>query len=188
MSEDKNQWTRTPTPTPRFCSENRYFLTFTQAREATTGSPWEQFSGFSLADVRKKLVLGKDLVEHPGMPEMVFTPSEYEAAQLRAEHMAEKTEDVVVTLVLKSRFSSPVGTIRVESLPFSQLSDRIAELKVLAQKGGGIVFVISAYSEETKQEFWWNDMELDTVPRLSGYDQEYDRKRKGFRKADSGVL
>ena len=182
----KNQWTRTLAPIPRFSSENRYYLTYTPAREAITGTPWDQSSGFSLADVRKKL--GQDLIEHPGMPSFVLAPSEYEAAQLRAELMDKKTEDVVVTLVLKSRFSSPVGTIRVESLLYTQLSDRISELKDLAKKGGGIVFVITAYSEETKQEFWWNDMELETEPRLPGYDQEYDRKRKAFRNSASGVI
>lgn len=179
-------WTYTPAPLPRLDSKNRYFLTYTQALEPITGSPWDQNSGSSLVDVRKKV--GDDLVEHPGMPEMIFLPSEYEAAQLRAEHMAEKYEDIIVTLVVKSRFSSQIGTIRVESLPFSQLAGRVSDLKDLAKKWSGHLFVITAYSEETKQEFWWNDMELETKPRLPQYGQEYDRKRKAFRTPVDGVI
>ena len=185
MSEQK-PGTYTPAPMPRFSSENRYYLTYTQALKPITGTPWAQCSGSSLADVRKKV--GQDLVEYPGMPEMVILPSEYEASQLRAEMMKEKIEDLVVTLVLKVRYSNPVGTIRVESIRYSQLAGRIAELKRLAEKENGHVFVISAYSEESKQEFWWNDFELRANPRLPKYDQEYDRKRTAYRNSASGVI
>jgi len=169
-----------------FSGECGYYLTYTPKLRETTGTPWQQNSGSSLADVRKKV--GQDLVDYPGLPEMVYLPSEYEAAQLRVEMMQEKIEDIVVTLVIKARFVDPVGTIRVESLRYSQLAGRIDELKRLAKEGGGIVFVVTAYSEETGQEFWWNNMELQNEPRLPGYSQEYDKKRKTYRNTTDGVL
>jgi len=185
QNKPKKPGTYTPAPMPHFSSENRYYLTYTQALESITGSPWGQCSGSTLADVRKKV--GQDLVEDPGMPEMVILPSEYEAAQLRAEMMKEKIEDIVVTMVLKIRYSNPPGTIRVESLRYSQLAGRIAELKQLAEKENGHVFVVSAYSEESKQEYWWNDLELETKPRLPKYGDKPDRKRTAYRNSASGV-
>ena len=128
-----------------------------------------------------------DLVDDPGKTTMVLLPSEVQAAEIRAEMMDEKHEDLVVTLVLKVRYSNPAGTIRVESVRYSQLAGRIAELKQLAENEHGHVFVESAHSEETSQEFWWNDLELDTKPRIPKYGQEYDRKRTAYRTPASGV-
>ena len=128
-----------------------------------------------------------DLVDDPGKTTMVLLPSEVQAAEIRAEMMDEKHEDLVVTLVLKVRYSNPAGTIRVESVRYSQLAGRIAELKQLAENEHGHVFVVTAYSEETSQEFWWNDLELETKPRMPAYGQEYDRTRKAYRTPTDGV-
>ena len=170
---------------PHFSSENRYNLTYTQALESITGSPWDQCSGSSLADVRKKV--GQDLVEDPGMPEMVILPSEYEASQLRAEMMKEKIEDIVVTLVAKITYNTGLakGTLRVESLRHSQVIGRVHELK--EQVVDGTVKIIVVYSEETGQLFGWNDLPNDEKPRLPKYGQEPDRKRTAYRNPSSGV-
>lgn len=114
-------------------------------------------------------------------------PSHVESAELMAEMMDKKYEDLVVTLVTKARFSNPVGIIRVESLRYSQLIGRIADMKHIAKKEGFALFVVTAYSEETGQEFWWNDMELETKPRMPGYGKETDRKRTAYRNSASGV-
>jgi len=66
------------------------------------------------------------------------------------------------------------------------LARRIAELKQLAGNNNGHVFVISAYCEQTKQEFWWNNMELE--PRMPGYDLKHEKKRKGYRTPADGVI
>lgn len=173
------------TPYEPFSGTSGHYLTYTQKLREITGSPWQHNSGGTLADIRKKV--GRDLVDYPGMPELVLLPSEVEAAQQRAEMMDQKHEDLVVTLIVKSRFTDPAGIIRVESLPYSQLAGRITTLKRIAEKNNGHVFVVSAYSEETKQEFWWNDMELDIKPRLPGYGKETERKRTAYRNSASGV-
>ena len=150
-----------------------------------TDSPWQRASGSSLTDARKKV--GDDLVQDPGMPEMIYLPSEVQAAELRAEMMDKKYEDLIVTLVTKVRFSNPVGIIRVESLRYSQLTGRIADMKHIAKKEGFALFVVTAYSEETGEEFYWNNMELETKPRMPGYGKETDRKRTAYRNSASGV-
>ena len=164
------------------------YLTHTQVLEAIIGSPWDRNSGFSLADVRKNV--GDDLVDDPGMPEMVFLKSDVVAAELRAEMMEEKIEDIVVTLVCNVTFPgtncSPNGTLRVESVPHSQLSGRIEELKHPIHTSTVKVWI--AYSEETKQVFWLNDLEIDEPPRLPGYGKEYDMKRVGYRTPSDGVI
>lgn len=181
----KNDFTIKHAP-PTVQSEKTFnYLMHSQKLGTITDSPWQRCSGGSLADARKKV--GDDLVEDPGMPEMIYLPSEVQAAELRAEMMDQKHEDLVVTLVTKVRYSNPVGIIRVESLRYSQLAGRIAEMKQIAKKEGFALFVVTAYSEETGQEFCWNDMELDIKPRLPGYGKETDRKRTAYRNSSSGV-
>jgi len=170
---------------PWFDSKTGQTLTYTQKLREIIGTPWDMSSG-SIVDIRKKV--GHDLVDDPGMPDMVFAPSQYEAAQIQAELMEGKVEDLVVTLVVKSRFTDSAGTIRVESIRYSMLAGRIAELKHHAGNNKGHVFVISAYCEQTKQEFWWNNMELDNKPRMPGYDLKYDKKRKGYRTPADAVI
>jgi len=189
MSEQdklKKTGTYTPAPLPHFSSDNRYFLTYTQALESITGTPWEQCSGSTLADVRKKV--GQDLVEDPGVPEMVFLPSEYEAAQLRAEMMEEKYEDLVVTLVAKITYNKGRvrGTMRVESLRHSQVVGRIQELK--EQVIDGTVKIIAVYSEEAGQLFGGDGLPIDEAPRMPKYGQKYDSKRTAIRNPTSGVM
>ncbi len=174
---DKSKFTYTPAPTPRFTDEVFTHLTYSQKLQSITGSPWDRCTAASLADVRK--LVGQDLVEYPGMPEAVFLKAEVDAAELRAELMAEKVEDIVVTLVCNVIYIGHKGVLHIESVPYSQLTGRITELK--EQVVGGTVKVWIAYSEETKQMFGWNDLVLHEKPRLPEYGQEYDRKRKGFR-------
>jgi len=156
------------------------YATYTQALTDITGSPWNCNTASSLADVRKKV--GQDLVDQPGMPEMIFTKQEVVAAELRAEMMKEKIEDIVVTLVCNVTYtgpnSNPGGTLHIESLRQSQVIGRVHELRELCE---GTVKVLMVYSEVTKQLFGWNDMPIDTKPRLPGYGQEYERKRKGYK-------
>lgn len=186
MSEKpKSNFTITHAP-PTTQSEKTFnYLMYSQKLGTITYSPWQRASGSSLVDARKKV--GDDLVHDPGMPEMIYLPSEVQAAELRAEMMDKKYEDIVVTLIVKSRFADPAGIIRVESLPYSQLAGRITTLKRIAEKNNGHVFVVSVYSEETKQEFWWNDMELDIKPKLPGYGTETERKRTAYRNSASVV-
>lgn len=155
-------------------------------QRSINGSDWMSRSGLTLADVKKRLHYD-DLVNDKGPTELVFLHSEMEAARLRAEMMDQKHEDLVVTLVTKARFTNPIGVIRVESHRYSQLAGRIAEMKHIAKKEGFALFVITAYSEETGQEFWWNDVELETKPRMPGYGKETDRKRTAYRNSASGV-
>ena len=173
------------TPYEPFSGTSGHYLTYTQKLREITGSPWQHNSGGTLADIRKKV--GRDLVDYPGMPELVLLPSEADAAQQRAEMMDQKHEDLVVTLVTKVRFSNPVRIIRVESLRHSQLTGRIADMKHIAKKEGFALFVVTAYSEETGEEFYWNNMELETKPRMPGYGKETDRKRTAYRNSASGV-
>ncbi len=161
------------------------FLLYSERRESVTGSPWQISTG-SIVNARKGV--REDLVDDPGMPEYVFTKSAVVSAELQAELMNEKYEDVVVTLVVKVRFSSPTSIIRVESLRHSQLAGRITEMKQIAKEKDGHMFVVTAYSEATKQEFWWNDMKLNVNPKLPGYEKTYDRKRKYYRTSESGVI
>ena len=166
-------------PFEPFSGQSGYYLTWTRKLRETTGTPWQQNSGSSLADVRKKV--GQDLVDWPGMPEMVYLPSEYEGAQLRAELMAEKVEDIVVTLVCDVN----PGVLHIESLRYSQVVGRVHELRQLTESR---VKVLIVYSEETKQMFGWNDLVLHEKPRLPMYGQEYDRKRKAYRTPSDGVI
>ncbi|MCK5225113.1 MAG: hypothetical protein KAQ89_00190 [Planctomycetes bacterium] len=181
----KSEFTIKHAPPTRQSEKTFNYLMYSQKLGTITDSPWQRCSGSSLADARKKV--GDDLVEDPGMPKMIYLPSEVQAAELRAEMMDKKYEDIVVTLIVKSRFADPAGIIRIESLPYSQLAGRITTLKRIAEKNNGHVFVVSVYSEETKQEFWWNDMELDIKPRLPGYGKDTDRKRTAYRNSASGV-
>ena len=176
-----------PAPHPDFRGEHFDYLSYTQALIDITGSPWNRNTASSLADVRKKV--GQDLVEPPRMPDFIFSRLEIEAAELRAELMKEKYEDLVVTLVCNVVYTGPNyitgGSLHIESLRHSQVVGRIAELRELCE---GTVKVLMIYSEETNQMFWWNDLELDTKPRLPGYGTEYDKKRVGYRTTASGVL
>ena len=174
-------------PHPDFRGEHFDYLTYTQALTDITGSPWNRNTASSLADVRKKV--GQDLVKSPGMPDFIFSRLEIEAAELRAELMKENYEDIVVTLVCNVIYPGPNyitgGSLHIESLRHSQVIGRIHELRELCE---GTVKVLMIYSEETNQMFWWNDLELDTKPRLPGYGKEYDKKRVGYRTPASGVL
>jgi hypothetical protein len=155
-------------------------LTYTQKRREITGSPWYAVSG-SLVDARRKVK--QDLVDDPGPADMVFMPSEVRAAELRAELMVEKIEDIVVTMVYKVFYGRGKSGIYVESLRHSQV---IGKVKELNEKG--TIKVMMVYSEETHQLFGWNDLEIDEPPRLPGYDVKYDKKRTGFRSPSSGVI
>ena len=181
----KSEFTIKHAPPTQQSEKTFNYLMYSQKMAEITDSPFQRCSGGSLADARKKV--GDDLVEDPGMPEMIFLPFEVQVAELRAEMMDKKYEDLVVTLVTKVRYSNPVGIIRVESLRYSQLTGRIADMKQIAKKEGFALFVITVYSEETGQEFWWNDMELETKPRMPEYGKETDRKRTAYRNPASGV-
>lgn len=150
------------------------------------GSDWMRCSGFSLADAKKSLHYD-DLVDDKGPTELIFLPSEMEAAGLRSEMMKDIYEDLVVTLVAKITYNSgqSKGTLRIESLRHSQMVGRVQELK--DQVVDGTVKIMMVYSEETGQMFCWNDMFVDEKPRLPKYDQEYERKRTVYRNSASGV-
>jgi len=158
------------------------YLMHSQKLGTITDSPWQRASGSSLADARKKV--GDDLVEDPGMPEMIYLPSEVQAAELRAEMMDKKYEDIVVTLVYKAIYTSSKGGIYVESLRHSQVIGRIHELR---EQCTGSIKIMMVYSEETHQLFGWNDIPIDETPRLPGYDKETDSKRTAYRNPASGV-
>ena len=169
---------------PTVQSEKTFnYLMYSQKMAEITDSPFQRCSGGSLADARKKV--GDDLVEDPGMPEMIFLPSEVQAAELRAEMMAEKHEDIVVTLVYKAIYTSSKGGIYVESLRHSQVVGRIHELR---EKCTGSIKIMIVYSEETHQMFCWNDMLVDEMPRMPGYGKETDSKRTAYRNTSSGVI
>lgn len=150
------------------------------------GSDWMKRSGSSLADAKKRLHYD-DLVDDKGPTELIFLPSEMEAARLRADMMGEKYEDLVVTLVAKITYNSgqSKGTLRIESLRHSQMVGRVQELK--DQVVNGTVKIMMVYSEETGQLFGWNDVPIDEMPRLPKYNQEYERKRTAYRNSASGV-
>ena len=176
-------------PQPRFTDKTFSYLLHTQSQTDITGTPWTPCHGSSLADVKKQMIYD-DLVEHPGPPEMIYLPSEVRAAELRAAHMADRLEEIIVTLVCNITIPcpncNPGGTLRVESVPYSQLFGRIEELKHPVQTSTVKVWI--AYSEETKQVFWLNDLEIDEPPRLPGYDVKYDKKRTAIRTPASGVI
>ena len=159
------------------------YLMYSQKLGTITDSPWQRASGSSLADARKKV--GDDLVQDPGMPEMIYLPSEVQAAELRAELMAEKIEDIVVTLVYKAIYTSSKGGIYVESLRHSQVIGRIHELR---EQCTGSIKIMMVYSEETHRLFGWNDLPVDEKPLMPKYNQEYERKRTAYRNTISGVL
>ena len=123
------------------------------------GSLWERIEGFDLADTRKGV--GDNLVNKPKMPTHIFLPSEYNAAEMRAELMKGEIADLVVTLIIKLP-----NTLRVESCYYSKLDARISELKVLST---GQAVVLLVYSEETSQIFWKDDVNIGTKPRLPDY-------------------
>jgi len=178
----KNDFTIKHAP-PTVQSEKTFnYLMYSQKLGEITDSPWQRASGSSLADARKKV--GDDLVEDPGMPVMVYLPSEVLAAELRAEMMDKKYEDIVVTLVYKAIYTSSKGGIYVESLRHSQVLGRIHELR--AQCTGSIK-IMMVYSEETHQLFGWNDMPIYEKPRLPKYDQKSERKRTAYRTPASGI-
>jgi len=166
-------------PHPDYRGEHFDYLSYTQALTDITGSPWNRNTASSLADVRKKV--GQDLVKSPGMPDFIFSRLEIEAAELRAELMKEKYEDLVVTLVCNIIYDGPnykpEGSLHIESLRHSQVVGRIAELREQCE---GTIKVLMVYSEETNQMFAWNDLELDTKPQLPRYGTEYDKKRKRY--------
>ena len=173
---------------PTVQSEKTFnYLMHSQKLGTITDSPWQRASGSSLADARKKV--GDDLVEDPGMPEMVYLPSEVQAAELRAKMMDKKYEDIVVTLVAKIVYNSgsSKGALRVESLRHSQVVGRVHELQEIAKKSDCVVKILIIYSEETGQVFGLIDLPVDEKPRLPKYGQEYDRKRTVYRNPASGV-
>lgn len=173
---------------PTVQSEKTFnYLMYSQKMAEITDSPWQRASGSSLADARKKV--GDDLVQDPGMPEMIYLPSEVQAAELRAEMMDEKYEDIVVTLVAKIVYNSgsSKGALRVESLRHSQVVGRIHELQEIAKKSDCVVKILIIYSEETGQVFGLIDLPVDEKPRLPKYGQEYERKRTAYRNPASGV-
>ena len=172
--------------TPTVQSEKTFnYLMYSQKLGTITDSPWQRASGSSLADARKKV--GDDLVQDPGMPEMVYLPSEVQAAELRAEMMDKKYEDIVVTMVYKAIYTSSKGGIYVESLRHSQVVGRVHELQEIAKKSDCVVKILIIYSEETGQVFGLIDLPVDEAPRLPKYDQEYERKRTAYRNTASGV-
>ena len=174
----------TPAPQPRFSDKTLAYLLHTQAQTDITGTPWNPCHGSSLADVRKQMIYD-DLVDHPGPPEMIYLESEVRAAELRAAHMGGRLEDIIVTLVCEISYDTGGKSLRVESVPHSQLHGRIQELHDTVVDGKVRVWI--AYSEETSQVFVLNGLEIDEEPRLPGYGQEYDKKRTGFRSPSSGV-
>ena len=183
MSDNpKNDFTIKHAP-PTVQSEKTFnYLMHSQKLGTITDSPWQRASGSSLADARKKV--GDDLVEDPGMPEMIYLPSEVQAAKLRADMMDKKYEDIVVTLVYNVIYSDSKGGIYVESLRYSQVLGRIHELR---EQSTGNIKIMMVYSEETHQLFGWNDIPIDETPRMPKYDQEYERKRTAYRNSASGV-
>ena len=169
-------------PQPRFTDETFDLLTYTQRRKEITGSPWFAVSG-SLTDARRKVK--QDLVDDPGHPDMIFSHSAVDAAELRAEHMKEKIEDIIVTLVCEVSYNAGGKSLLVESVPHSQLHGRIEELSETVIDGKVRVWI--AYSEETSQVFVLNGLEIDEPPRLPEYDMKYDKKRTAIRTPASGV-
>ena len=123
------------------------------------GSPWETIEASDLKGVKKKV--GDNLVDKSKMPTHIFLPSEYDAADMRAELMKGKISDLVVTIVIKLP-----NTIRVESCYYSKMDARISELKVLST-GQAVVQLV--YSEETSQIFWKDDIKTDIKPRMPDY-------------------
>ena len=178
----KNDFTIKHAPPTKQSEKTFNYLMHSQKLATITDSPWQRASGGSLADARKKV--GDDLVEDPGMPDMVYLPSEVLAAELRAEMMDKKYEDIVVTLVYKAIYTSSKGGIYVESLRHSQVIGRIHELR---EQCTGSIKIMMVYSEETHQLFGWNDIPIDETPMLPKYDQEYERKRTAYRNPASGV-
>ena len=169
-------------PQQRFTDETFDLLTYSQKRREITGSPWFAVSG-SLVDARRKVK--QDLVDGPGPVDMVFTKSAVAAAELRAAHMVNQLEDLIVTLVCEVSYNAGGKSLLVESVPHSQLHGRIKELHDTVTDGKVRVWI--AYSEETSQVFVLNGLEIDEPPRLPGYDQKYDMRRTGFRNSSSGV-
>ena len=181
-NNSKNDFTIKHAP-PTVQSEKTFnYLMHSQKLGTITDSPFQRCSGGSLADARKKV--GDDLVQDPGMPEMVFLPSEVQAAELRAEMMDEKYEDIVVTLVYKAIYTSSKGGIYVESLRHSQVIGRIHELR---EQCTGSIKIMMVYSEETHQLFGWNDLPISETPRMPEYGKETDSKRTTYRNSASGV-
>ena len=126
------------------------------------GSAWETIEASDLKGVKKKV--GDNLVDKSKMPTHIFLPSECNGADMRAELMKGKISDLVVTLVVWFP-----NTIRVESVYHSKLADRISEMKVLTT---GQAVVQLAYSEETSQVFWKDDIRLNVEPRLPNYEYQ----------------
>lgn len=179
----KSKFTIKHAPTTVQSDKTFNYLMYSQKLGTITDSPWQRASGSSLADARKKV--GADLVHDPGMPEMIFLPSEVQAAELRATHMEDKIEDLIVTLVCEVTYATG-KSLRVESVPYSQLHGRIEELHNTVIDGKVRVWI--AYSEETHQVFVLNGLELiDEEPRLPGYGKETDSKRTAYRNPASGV-
>ena len=183
----KSDFTIKHAPPTKQSEKTFNYLMYSQKLGTITDSPFQRCSGGSLADARKKV--SDDLVHDPGMPEMVFLPSEVQAAELRAEMMDEKYEDLVVTLVAKIVYNSgsSKGALRVESLRYSQVVGRVHELQEIAKKSDCVVKILIIYSEETGQVFGLIDMPVDETPRLPGYGKETDRKRTAYRNPASGV-
>ncbi|MCK5217109.1 MAG: hypothetical protein KAJ93_04945 [Methanosarcinales archaeon] len=157
------------------------------------GSDWMQRSAQDLHGASRKFHFD-DLVEDKGPIEKIFLSHEMESAKLRAEHMNERLEELVVTLIVKTIFKGqlhkPSGSLYTESVVYSQLESRIADMRhnIETNQDGASMKVILAYSQETGQMFYWNDIETFEKPRMPKYDQEYERKRTTYRNSASGVI
>ena len=154
-------------------------MSYNEKQTSVIGTPWQMYSSSTLPGVLSKA--GEDLVENIGLPDMIFSRSEVQAAEMRATLLEMRLEDMVCTLVCNTTYTGegyiPGGSLWIEPVLYSQLNGRIAELR---EKCTGEFKVMMAYSEETSQMFWINDLELGVKPRLPKYDQKYDRKRKGY--------
>lgn len=131
-----------------------------------TGDDFECVDGYDLTDARRKV--GNNLVEKLNMPTSVFLSSEIDAGEMRSELMKGKLSDLVVTVVIKLP-----NTIRVESVYQTELTDRINELKRLST---GQTIITLAYSEETGQIFYKDDVSTCITPRLPNYDYQPVKK------------
>jgi len=140
------------------------YLTYNPSHQSAVnssilGSAWETIEASDLKGVKKKV--GDNLVDKSKMPTHIFLPSEYNAAEMRAELMRGKISDIVVTLVINLP-----NTIRIESCYYSTMDARISELKVLST---GQAAIQLAFCEETGQIFYDHDVKTGIKPRMPDY-------------------
>jgi len=164
------------------------FITYNPKLQEITGDPWHQAGAFDLPGVLKDAYAQEyDYSDVVGMPDKIFTKTEYRSAEMRAELMDMKRSDVVVTLVVKTIFKGPnydpAGSLYIEPVLYSQMEGRIEEMRKETETNqtGATMKVSMAFSEETSQVYYFDDIPTSIRPRLPKYDQEYDKKRKGYR-------